>query len=85
MLNAHFSLVAILSISLIKVVKNFLLHSDFGVSRFFLCLFCCNFEVDFRAQGSEVFVKSLLASEWMVGVENIKWLHVELITPRNHL
>jgi hypothetical protein len=83
-LDSHQSLITVLSIFFVKFIYDSLVHSNIVYS-FLLCnLECIYLNIDLGTQGSEVGIKSLLASHRVMWVENIKGLQVKLIPASDH-
>ena len=78
--NSSFLLIAILGISFLKVIQNFLLNSNPIATLPFLCFFSCYLKINLGSKGSELIIETFLASQRMARVENIKWFTVNLVS-----
>ena len=85
MLVPHFVLIAILSISFLEVLDRLRVNADSLSASPCLHLLLIKFEVDLRAQRSEILVEALLATQWSVWIKDVEWLAVDLISRCNHL
>lgn len=85
MFDSHHALITILGICSLKVVEYLLLNSHFILTLLSPYFFCCDLQVNFRAQGPKVIIEAFFTTQWGTRIKYIKWLAIYLISSSNHL